>query len=550
MNTDDDDGRMVWTPFDCMMGASLTASGLLQRSRPTEVEVYTTLLPTVRPPCVELRSTYRSASSNGEQQQSEPMVPLTASGTIDTAKPMSNYRDRTTFPFQIIVTTHRIVFVRDSVRSDTTWAATGITTTATTSTTANHIDNNHNHSSSSSREARYLHLSNVFSMTTESHYFKSPKIILSTSIGELIIAFMKHNSAAHTVNPTKIRDDCYSHFMNSYQMQQWDLDDAHALQKDAQRKMVTGRKVGVDAIVSASQQRHAYATQITNRAFDHHPTTTTTGTTMTATTTNTGRNKNSNKDDLDIFLQEATELVQIIHKYVATLDRSVETSSSSNNNDSNSGNESDQLVNMLQDMGMTSILNKADYSQPKSRFGRTAATTTSTTASTSLDVYYDTMARQIVDLIRPKLQQQKVPIITLTDVYCWYNRSRGTHLISPDDLLHAVERLSYLNLGLSYITFPNSGLKALQDTSRTNPSALTETFLNMCQEQQSTSLTTTNTSGNSGGGGYITVLSVSQHCNISTILAMEQLQMIEQTQAIVRDETMEVIRFYPNLYFT
>jgi ESCRT-II complex subunit VPS36 len=446
------------------------------------------------------------------------------------------------------VTTHRIVFVRDSVRSDTTWAATGITTATTT---AHHNDNNHNNSSNSSREARYLHLSNVFSITTESHYFKSPKIILSTSIGELIIAFMKHNSAQHTVNPTKVRDDCYSHFMNSYQMQQWDLDDAHAVQKSVQRKMVTGRKVGVDAIISASQQRHAYATQITNRAFDHHPTTTTTGTAMTTTsTTNTGRNKNSHKDDLDIFLQEATELVQIIHKYVATLDRSVETNSSSNNS---GGNESDQLVNMLQDMGMTSILNKADYSQPKSRFGRTAATTTTTTtASTSLDVYYDTMARQIVDLIRPKLQQQKVPIITLTDVYCWYNRSRGTHLISPDDLLRAVERLSYLNLGVSYITFPNSGVKALQDTSRTNPSALTETFLNMCQEQQSTSLTTdtttTTTSGNSGG--YITVLSVSQHCNISTILAMEQLQMIEQTQAIVRDETMEVIRFYPNLYFT
>jgi ESCRT-II complex subunit VPS36 len=460
-----DDDSVYWSPYNCLIGASLTESGLLQRSAATEVEIYTTIVPTVSPPCIELRSTPESR---------EMMVPLTMSGTVDRKDP-KQFRDRTSFPFQIIVTTHRIVLVRDTRKS---------------------------------REARYLHLSNVFSISTESNYFKSSKIILSTAIGELFIAFKKHPD----VNPTKLRDECYTQLMNSFEKKQWDIDDQQQTQKDLQRKMITNRKVGVDAILSASQQRHAHAAQITNRAFESSATTPSTG---------TGGKNQKKKDDLDTFLQEATELVQIIHKYVATLDRSV--ASSSNNNSS----DTDQLVNMLQDMGMTSILNKADLKKRRTK-------NSSNGGSSSLDVYYDTMARQIVDLIRPKLQQQKVPIMTLTDVYCLYNRSRGTHLISPDDLVAAVERLSDLpHLGVAYVTFPNSGLKVLQDASRTDPTTLTNTFLSLCERH----------------GGYITVLTVSQFCNISSVLAMEQLQMIEQRQVLVRDETLEAIRFYPNRFF-
>ena len=464
-NADDDDSN-YWSPYDCLIGALLTDSGLLQRSAATEVEIYTTLVPTVRPPCIELRC-------SSEASQEGAMVPITISGAVDRTKDTAKFRDRTGFPFQIIVTTHRLVFVREDVTRR-------------------------------SREARYLHLSNVFSITTESHYFKSSKIILSTAIGELLICFKKHPDVA----PTKLRDECYTHLMNSFEKKQWDIDDQQQAQKDLQRKMIR-RKVGVDAILAASQQRHAHAAQITNRAFE--------------TSSNNNNKKKQNKDDLDVFLQEATELVQIIHKYVATLDRSMASSAgSSSNND-----DSDQLVNLLQDMGMTSILKKADLKKRRTKG-------ISKDGSSSMDVYYDTMARQIVDLIRPKLQQQKVPVMTLTDVYCLYNRSRGTQLISPDDLVAAVERLSDLpHLGVTYVTFPNSGLKVLQDSSRTDMSTLTNTFVSLCERQ----------------GGFITALTVSQMCDISTVLAMEQLQMIEQQQVLVRDETMEAIRFYPNLYF-
>ena len=46
-------------------------------------------------------------------------------------------------------------------------------------------------------------------------------------------------------------------------------------------------------------------------------------------------------------------------------------------------------------------------------------------------------------------------MMTLTDVYCLYNRARGTELISPDDLLEACELFSKLRLGLHIREFPS-----------------------------------------------------------------------------------------------
>jgi ESCRT-II complex subunit VPS36 len=535
-STDDVQKQMLWTPIDCCMGTTLTESGLLQRTK-TEVELYTAVSTWTTgignqgddgTKCtIELRSaTSNVGNNNNNDNDVSMMVPLTLSGIVDTTKQSIHYRHRTTFPFQMTITTHRIVFIRD------------VPSTSTKVPTDSSIDNNNNDNNNNNqlvgkrREARYIHMSNVFSINTETSYFKSPKIILSTAIGELILAFYKGTN--QSINPTKVRDECHTYIMNSYQRKQWDIDDEHETQKIIQRKMITNHKVGVDAIISASQQRHAHAKQVTDRVFDIQ--------------TGSDKNKKNQETNLETFLQEATELVQVIHKYVATLDRSI--TNNTNNNDPS--DDTEKLVHMLQDMGMTSILNKTNYHNKRKK---------TTKNDPEDDVYYDTMARQIVDLIQPKLQRQAVPMITLTDVYCMYNRSRGTQLISPQDLLYAVERFQYLHLNLSLLTFPNSGLKVVQDPTRTNVNTLTNTFLSMCKdneqeyhnEQQKTinvsSTTTTNVKLHYYGS--ITALSVSQKCGIPTVLALEQLQMVEQENgSLVRDETLEVVRFYPNIFFS
>lgn len=38
-------------------------------------------------------------------------------------------------------------------------------------------------------------------------------------------------------------------------------------------------------------------------------------------------------------------------------------------------------------------------------------------------------------------------MVTLADVYCLYNKARGTELVSPDDTLAAAELLEGLRIG-------------------------------------------------------------------------------------------------------
>jgi hypothetical protein len=45
-------------------------------------------------------------------------------------------------------------------------------------------------------------------------------------------------------------------------------------------------------------------------------------------------------------------------------------------------------------------------------------------------------------------------MMTLTDVYCLYNRARGTSLISPDDLLEACGLFVRLGVGMHVRDFP------------------------------------------------------------------------------------------------
>ena len=52
-------------------------------------------------------------------------------------------------------------------------------------------------------------------------------------------------------------------------------------------------------------------------------------------------------------------------------------------------------------------------------------------------------------------------ILTLTDIYCLYNRARGTELVSPEDLVDACELLHTLKLGMHVRSF-SSGVKVVQ----------------------------------------------------------------------------------------
>ena len=127
----DNQDAVLWTPMDCCVGAALTESGLLQRT-PTEVELYTAISTRINGNDAAASSGTSSSSGSSEASKctielrasggsndttstlnGSSMVPLTLDGKMDSTKQALHYRDRTYFPFQMTITTHRIVFFRD-----------------------------------------------------------------------------------------------------------------------------------------------------------------------------------------------------------------------------------------------------------------------------------------------------------------------------------------------------------------------------------------------------------------------------------------------------
>jgi ESCRT-II complex subunit VPS36 len=206
--------------------------------------------------------------------------------------------------------------------------------------------------------------------------------------------------------------------------------------------------------------------------------------------------------DSEQLLKEASELLTVIQKYVSVLQKKQQTT------DSQEMEDAQQLASMLEDMGMASALTKKQIGSGK--------------RGENVDEYYELLARQVADFVLPKLPKMG-GVLTLTDVFCLFNRARGTNLISPDDLAEACQLLSTLNLGISKRTFP-SGIVVIQMDSMLDNS---EKIVELCPT---------------------TALEASHVLKMSPLLATEQLEEAERMGLLCRDETLERTCFFPNRF--
>ena len=313
--------------------------------------------------------------------------------------------------------------------------------------------------------------------------FASPKVLLTTYSGDFFLVFRGSSSKQD-------RDDCCDCIATSVRrLQEWQATATSKTIKAAEQQAVQKRKVGVDAILSQSAYRHEQAVQVTQQAFDG--------------------------GDAETLLKEAGDLVQIIKKYVGMLDKQQE-GMQDHELDSQQKEDATKLAALLQDMGMASALVKSDFR------GREEA-------------YYQQTARQLADFVRPKLKQAG-GFMTLTDVYCLYNRARASNLISPEDLLQAVSYMPVLHLGMSQRHFP-SGLTVLQDDAVDDEKSAA-LLVASCADHD------TETNTQSG----ITADQAAKYLKLSAVLAHEQLLAAELAGALVRDETLESLRFFPHRF--
>jgi len=118
--------------------------------------------------------------------------------------------------------------------------------------------------------------------------------------------------------------------------------------------------------------------------------------------------------------------------------------------------------------------------------------------------------------------------MTLTDVYCY--RARGSNLISPSDMLSAVECMDSIPaLQLKMKVFP-SGLKVVQSIQYDE-----EELGKKLQEMACTE-------------NSLTELDVSRLLKMSAMLAKEALLAAERQGYLCRDVTLETTRFYSNKF--
>jgi ESCRT-II complex subunit VPS36 len=145
----------------------------------------------------------------------------------------------------------------------------------------------------------------------------------------------------------------------------------------------TAKKVGVDAILSKNKEWHEGAKRISEDAFSR---------------------------DVEGLMTEARDLVLVINKYVATLENKKKLEGSNNGQVVVINEEEERLSEMLSHMGMMSAITK----------------------KSSGSLYHQQLARQLADfLIQSNIVIKQGGMITLADVYCLFNRARGTNLITP-----------------------------------------------------------------------------------------------------------------------
>lgn len=138
---------------------------------------------------------------------------------------------------------------------------------------------------------------------------------------------------------------------------------------------------------------------------------------------------NSSFYNFDAFLKNLESLDEVFSYIRSGLDKDKDFSSNSKQS------EADEI---LEELGCVDVITKSEA-------GR---------------VFYRQVAQQINDIFKQVLPK-KGGVMSLIDVYLYYNRMRGSDLVTTDDLLKAARELNNINSVLEMRELPD-GLKVIQ----------------------------------------------------------------------------------------
>lgn len=142
--------------------------------------------------------------------------------------------------------------------------------------------------------------------------------------------------------------------------------------------------------------------------------------------------------------------------------------------------------------------------------------------------FFPQLARELSDFIKPSLESNG-GLLPMVDVFCMYNRARGGNLVSASDFKSACEQLESLCLPVRAKILP-SGASALTLGSHAMDS-LTKKVSEKVIEC-----------------GNLSSKQVSELFSINDIISIECLKLAEQEGTLCRDEGLQGLHFYENLF--
>ncbi|KAK9869949.1 hypothetical protein WA026_006047 [Henosepilachna vigintioctopunctata] len=142
--------------------------------------------------------------------------------------------------------------------------------------------------------------------------------------------------------------------------------------------------------------------------------------------------------------------------------------------------------------------------------------------------YYRGLAREICTALKEPIEKMG-GMMGMTDVFCRVNRARGLELLSPEDTLNACKAMEALDLPLKLYQF-NSGVMVLQ-LRTLDDDTVSDATAQLIKENES-----------------VNCEELGQFLGISIVLAKERLLSAEKAGKCCRDDSIEGLRFYPNLF--
>ncbi|KAI3728197.1 hypothetical protein L6452_16829 [Arctium lappa] len=147
-------------------------------------------------------------------------------------------------------------------------------------------------------------------------------------------------------------------------------------------------------------------------------------------------------------------------------------------------------------------------------------------------LYHQQLSRQLADFVKIPLEKAG-GIMNLIDIYCLFNRARGTELISPDDLLRACSLWEKFNVPVMLKKF-ESGVMVIQNKSHSDE----EVFSRIRSLVQKPDALQTG----------VSATDAARTLGIAPAMAKEHLLAAESKGFLCRDVSPDGFRFYVNIF--